>query len=163
MIYKILFYSKDKGGLFVRFFINERMLKKIVISLLLILSFQFLVNMPVHASGDDNVLLGPVLDLFTRLGDGIMNIMQKTFMNMGASGVWVNTSTNTWLKILIAVIAITLAIVATVAIIYTGGSALTIVYTALGAVVKTLGVGAVAYFAVTEAHFLESRFFSTRI
>ena len=135
-----------------RLFTNKRLLKKIVIALLLILSFQFLVNVPVHASGD-NVLLGPVLELFARLGDGIMNIMQKTFMDMDASGVWVNDGNATWIKMLVAVIAIALAIVAAVAIIYTGGWSLTIVYTAVGAVVKSLAVGAVAYFAVSVAHF----------
>ena len=144
-----------------RFFPNKGMLKKIIVALLLILSFQILVNIPVHAAGDDSVLLGPVLGLFARLGDGIMNIMQKTFMDMDASGVWVNVGNNTWLKILIAVVAIAIATVAVIATIYTGGAALTVLSTAIGAVIKIGAGAAVAYFAVSVTHFGEGRFFST--
>lgn len=142
--------------------INVRMLKKILIIILLIVSFQFIVNIPAYAA-DNNVLLGPVLELFARLGDGIMNIMQKTFMGMDASGVWVTDQNSLWLKILIVVAAIAIATIAVIATIYTGGAALTIISTMIGAVVKIGAGAAVAYFAVSVTHFGEGRFFLTRI
>ena len=135
-----------------RFFTNKKMWQKIVIILLLLLFFQFFIPKQTHAIEGD-VLLKPVPSLFANLGDGIMNILQKTIMGMDASGVWVEDTSNVWLKILIIVGAILIATIAVIATIYTGGAALTIIASAIGAVVKIAAGAAVAYFAVSVTHF----------
>lgn len=135
-----------------RFFTNKKMWQKIVIILLLLLFFQFFIPKQTHAIEGD-VLLEPVTSLFANLGDGIMNILQKTIMGMDASGVWVEDTSNVWLKILIIVGAILIATIAVIATIYTGGAALTIIASAIGAVVKIAAGAAVAYFAVSVTHF----------
>ena len=133
-------------------FTNKKLWQKIAIILLILFIFQFFIPKPTHAIVGD-VLLEPVTSLFANLGDGIMNILQKTIMGMDASGVWVEDSSNVWLKILIIVAAIVIATVAVIATIYTGGAALTIIASAIGAVVKIAAGAAVAYFAVSVTHF----------
>lgn len=143
-----------------KYFTNKKIWQKIVIILLIFLLFQIFIPKPTHAIVGD-VLLEPVTSLFANLGDGIMNILQKTIMGMDASGVWIEDSSNLWTKILIVVAAIVIATVAVVATIYTGGAALTIIASAIGAVVK-IGIGAaVAYFAVSITHFGGKRILSS--
>lgn len=143
-------------------FTNKKIWQKIVIILLIFLLFQIFIPKSSHAIEGD-VLLEPVTSLFANLGDGIMNILQKTIMGMDASGVWIEDSSNVWLKILIVVGAILIATVAVIATIYTGGAALTIIASAIGAVVKIAVGAAVAYFAVSITHFGGKRILFTRI
>jgi len=143
-------------------FTNKKTWRKIVIILLLLLFFQIFIPKPIHAM-DGDVLLEPVTSLFANLGDGIMNILQKTIMGMDASGVWIEDVSNVWLKILIVVGAILIATIAVIATIYTGGAALSIVVSAIGAVVKIAAGAAVAYFAVSVTHFGGKRLLSARI
>lgn len=136
-----------------KFFTNKKLWQKIAIILLILFIFQFFIPKPTHAIVGD-VLLEPVTSLFANLGDGIMNILQKTIMGMDASGVWVEENNGEfWMKILIIVAAIVIATVAVIATIYTGGAALTIIASAIGAVVKIAAGAAVAYFAVSVTHF----------
>ena len=134
-------------------FTNKKLWQKIAIILLILFIFQFFIPKPTHAIVGD-VLLEPVTSLFANLGDGIMNILQKTIMGMDASGVWIEENDGElWMKILIVAAAIVIAIVAVVATIYTGGAALTIIFSAIGAVVKIAAGAAIAYFAVSFTHF----------
>lgn len=135
-----------------KIFTNKKIWQKIVIVLLIMLLFQIFIPKSSHAIVGD-VLLEPITSLFANLGDGVMNVLQKTIMGMDASGVWVEDSSNVWLKIIIVVGAILIATIAVIATIYTGGAALTIIASAVGAVVKISAGAAVAYFAVSITHF----------
>lgn len=143
-----------------KIFQNKKIWQKIVLVVLIFLLFQFVTSKPVHAIPGDT-LLEPVTSLFANLGDGIMDIMQKTIMGMETSGAWVEESSNLWIKILVIAAAIIAATVAVASIILSGGAALTIVATVIGAVVK-IGIGAsIAFFAVSTLHFGEERFLFT--
>lgn len=65
-------------------FINKKIWQKVIIIVLLLLLFQVIIVKPVHAIEGD-VLLEPITGLFANLGDGIMEIMQKTFLDMDTS------------------------------------------------------------------------------
>ena len=145
-----------------KIFTKSKIWKKIIILLLILLFFQIFIPKPSHAIPGDT-LLAPVTSLFANLGDGIMNILQKTIMGMDASGVWVQESSNLWLKILIVVGAIVAATIAVASLIYTGGMSLTVIASAIGALVSIGKAAVVAYFAVSFLHFLEGRILFTRI
>ena len=137
---------------------NKQSLKKIIIVLLIILLFQFVAANPVHAVVED-ALLEPITVLFANLGDGIMEIMQKTFLDVETSGAWIEEENNLWIKILIIAAAILAAVVAIIATVYSGGAALTIVGTILGAFVKIGVTATVVYFAVDTLRFGEEGFY----
>lgn len=141
------------------FFTNKKILPKIIIVVLLLLVFQFFTSTPVQA-GDDT-LLEPITGLFANLGDGIMEIMQKTFLHVETSGAWVETSSNLWLKILTIAAAVVIAVVAVIASIYSGGAAMAVFISIVGAVVKTAIGGLIVYYAVDTLHIGESRFLLT--
>lgn len=143
-----------------KIFQNKKIWQKIVLVILIFLLFQFVTSKPVHAIPGDT-LLEPVTSLFANLGDGIMNIMQKTIMGMETSGAWVEESSNLWLKILLIAAAIVVATVAVASIILSGGAALTIVATAIGAVIKITIGASIAFFAVSTIHLGEKRFLFT--
>lgn len=144
------------------FFTNKKIWQKIVIILLLVLLFQFALAGSVHASVT-SVILEPITGLLANLGDGIMEIMQKTFLGMKSSGAWIEESNNIWLNILIAVVAIAAATVAVAATIASGGLALTVILAAAGAVIKISAGAAVAFFAVNTLHLGESRILFARV
>jgi len=56
-----------------KIFTNQKVWKKIVVVLLIVLAFQFIVSSPVRAGGDDDgiggKLLEPVIDLLVSLCD----------------------------------------------------------------------------------------------
>lgn len=139
-----------------KIFTNKKIWQKIVIILLLLIFFQFIVGNPVHAI-DGDVLLEPITSLFANLGDGIMEIMQKTIMGMETSGAWVEKTSNLWLKILIIAAAIVVATVAVASIVLSAGVSLTVIATAAGAVIKITGGALIALFAVETLHLGESR------
>lgn len=141
-----------------KLFQNKRIWQKIVIILLLLLLFQFLINKPVHAK--EATLLEPVTSLFANLGDGIMEIMQKTFCNVDSSGAWVETDSNIWAKILTIAIGIAIAVTIIAASVLTAGAAsFAIVAATAGAVIKVAGGTLVAYFAVDTLKFGGSGFY----
>lgn len=143
-----------------KIFQNKKIWQKIVLVILIFLLFQFFTSKPVHAIPGDT-LLEPVTSLFANLGDGIMDIMQKTIMGMETSGAWVEESSGLWVKILTIAAAIVIATVAVAAIVLSGPFSLTILATAIGAVVK-IGIGAsIAFFAVSTIHLGEKRFLFT--
>lgn len=144
-----------------KIFMNKKILPKIIMIVLLLLVFQLFISTPVHAA--DDTLLEPITGLFANLGDGIMEIMQKTIMGMGTSGAWVEVSSSLWLKILVIAAAIVAATIAVIAIVYSGGAALTVIATAIGAVVKIAGVATVSFFAVHTLRLGEKRILFTRI
>ena len=145
-----------------KIFQNKKIWQKIVLVILIFLLFQFVTSKPVHAIPGDT-LLEPVTSLFANLGDGIMDIMQKTIMGMETSGAWVEESSNLWLKILVIAAAIIIATVAVASIILSGGAALSIVIGVATAVIKICVGAAIAYFAVETLHFGEERILFTRI
>ena len=143
-----------------KIFQNKKIWQKLVIILLLILLFKFAINIPNVYAADDGVLLEPITNLFANLGDGIMEIMQKTFLGVETSGGWVEAADNgLWAKILVIGIAILAATVAIVATIVSGGSALVIVASLIGALIK-IGIGTtIAYFAVSTLKFGDKGFY----
>ena len=80
-------------------FTNKKIWQKLVIILLVLLFFQVFFSTPVHAITGD-ILLEPITGLFANLGDAIMGIMQKTFLQTESSGAWVEEKSNVWLKVL---------------------------------------------------------------
>ena len=98
-----------------KIFTNKKIWQKIVIVLLIMLLFQIFIPKSSHAIVGD-VLLEPITGLFANLGDGVMSIMQKTFMGMDASGAWVEESSNLWIIILTICAAVLIAVIAGVAI-----------------------------------------------
>lgn len=139
-------------------FTSKKIWQKILVLVLIIFAFQFATSQPVHAMPGDT-LLEPVTSLFANLGDGIMNIMQKTIMGMDTSGAWVEESSGLFWKILTVAVAIIAATIAVASIILSGGAALSIVVGVTTAVIK-IGAGAViAYFAVDKLHFGSDGFF----
>lgn len=143
-----------------KIFMNKKIWQKIVLVILIFLLFQFVTTKPVHAIPGDT-LLEPVTSLFANLGDGIMEIMQKTIMGMGTSGAWVEESSGLWLKILIIAAAIIVATVAVASIILSAGGTLAIIATSIGAIVKVTGGAFIALFAVSTLHLGESRILFT--
>ena len=142
-----------------KIFTNKKVWQKIVLVMLILLLMQFFIGKPAHAI-DGDVLLEPITSLFANLGDGIMNIMQQTIMGMDSSGTWVEKSdTSFWIKFAIIAGAIVAAVVSVVAIALSGGTAIVIITSAVGAVLKIAGGAAIAYFAVSVVHFGESGFF----
>lgn len=142
-----------------KFFTNKKVWQKIVLVMLILLLMQFFIGKPAHAI-DGDVLLEPITSLFANLGDGIMNIMQQTIMGMDSSGAWVEKSdTSFWIKLAIIAVAIVAAVVSVIAIVYTGGAALVVFATSVGAVLKIAGVAAAVYFAASVVHFGENGFF----
>ncbi len=141
-----------------KIFQNKNVLQKIVVILLVILLFNFFVNTAKVYAADDGVLIEPITNLFAKLGDGIMEIAQKTFLDVDSSGAWIEGST-AWGKILTIAFAILIATAAVVATIVSGGSALVVVASALAAVVKIGVTASIVYFAVSKVHFGESGFY----
>lgn len=138
-------------------FQNKKTWQKIVIILLLLLLFQFVIGRPVEAKA--GTLLEPVTSLFANLGDGIMEILQKTFLNVDSSGAWVEADSNLWAKILTIAIGVALATVAIASVIISGGASLTIIASLVGAVIKIAAGTAIAYFAVSVTNFGSSGFY----
>lgn len=142
-----------------KIFTNKKVWQKIVLVMLILLLMQFFIGKPAHAI-DGDVLLEPITSLFANLGDGIMNIMQQTIMGMDSSGAWVEKSDNSfWIKLAIIAVAIAAAVVSVIAIVYTGGAALAVLATSVGAVLKIAGVAVAVYFAASIVHFGENGFF----
>ena len=144
-----------------KIFQNKKIWQKIVLVVLIFLLFQFATAKPVHALPGDT-LLEPVTSLFANLGDGIMDIMQKTIMGMDSSGAWIETESGFWIKIAIIGLAILAACVAVAAIVLSGPISLTILATAAGAVLKIAGVATIVYFSASVTHFGEKRILSAR-
>ncbi len=136
-----------------KIFQNKNIWQKIVIILLIILLFKFVINTPIVHADNDDVLLEPITSLFANLGDGIMDIAQRTFLGMESSGAWVEDSSNTWLKVLTIAAGLLIATLAVAATIVSGGSALVVVASIVGAVVKIGAATAIAYFTVSTMHF----------
>ncbi len=119
-----------------KIFTNKKIWQKIIILILIILFFQIFIPKPSHAIPGD-VLLEPVTNLFANLGDGIMNIMQKTFMGMDTSGAWIEKgNASFWRTIAIIGAAILAATIAVAAIVLSGGVGLAVFASAAGAVLK---------------------------
>ena len=144
-------------------FCNKGIWQKIIIIILLLIFFQTILVTPVHAVPGD-VLLEPITGLFANLGDGIMEIMQKTFFDVETSGAWVEESDEPfWGKIVLIAGAVILAVVSFAAVIYSGGLALSVITTALGAVVKISAVTFIIYHVQGKLHLGEERILFTRI
>lgn len=142
-----------------KIFTNKKIWQKIVLVMLILLLMQFFIGKPAHAI-DGDVLLEPITSLFANLGDGIMNIMQQTIMGMDSSGAWVEKSDNSfWIKLAIIGAAIVLAVVAVVSIALSGGTAIVVITSPVGAVLKIAGGAIIAYFVVSVVHFGENGFF----
>ena len=134
-----------------KIFTNKKTWQKLMILLLIIILFQFVFVKPVQA-GVFSVALEPITGLFARLGDGIMEIMQRTFLNMDSSGAWIEEKNNFWPTLIIAVVAIALTVLTVASAVASGGMSLTIFLAVAGSVIKIAGGAAIAFFAVNTLH-----------
>ena len=108
-----------------KFFTNKSIWKKIVVAVLIVMAFQFIVSTPiVRADGDykyeegdalgwGGVLLKPLMSLIVTLGDGVMDIMHSAVMGVESPLLHVDLN-NDWIELLVKVIIVAVAAVATV-------------------------------------------------
>lgn len=103
----------------------QNFLKKFVIVILMIMSFEFVNSNTVQAETDGvgGKLIEPFLSLATSLGDGIVDILHESIMGQSETNIRVDMSTTLWDKIGGVVIGIVVGIVVIVAIIATCGLA----------------------------------------
>lgn len=142
-----------------KIFTNKKVWQKIVLVMLILLLMQFFIGKPAHAI-DGDVLLEPITSLFANLGDGIMNIMQQTIMGMDSSGAWVEKSDSSfWIKLAIIAVAVVAAVASIVVIALSGGTAIVVVASITGAILKIGLYTTIVYFASSVVHFGEHGFF----
>lgn len=126
-------------------FTNKSIWKKIVIALLIVLSFQIMVMPPVHADVVEfgGKLISPILSLVVSLSDGIMDVIGRTIMGANSSLIEVDLDSSFWDKMLPILIGILAAAVFLVLSVATLGVA-TVAAAAVGIpVMATLGVGTI--------------------
>lgn len=82
-------------------FTNKSIWKKIVIAILIVLSFQILIVKPVHADVVEfgGKLMGPIMSLLVSLGDGIMDIIGRTIMGANSTLLEINMDSSFWDKL----------------------------------------------------------------
>lgn len=112
-----------------KFFTNQSIWKKIVMTLLIVLLFNVVVMKPVHADSDSDVLEGggkllkPIFSLLVTVGDGIINVLHSSIMGVDESLILVDNESTFWsfLKAAFAVFVTVGAIIG--AIVLSGGVA----------------------------------------
>ena len=141
---------------------GKKMWQKIVIIVIILMFFQIALTTPTYAI-DADVLVEPITALFANLGDGIMEIMQKTFLGIETSGAWIETSNGFWAKFLAIAAVVVIAVVSITAIVLSGGGALAICSAAAGLILKSTVGGIVVYHAMNILHIGEERNLFTRL
>ena len=134
-----------------KFFTNKKFLFKLIISLCICLTITNICTVPIAQadSGElvskaGGVILDPLCHLLLALGDGIMEIIQKSTMGTSATAIFDTGEGGGWWKVLSRAIAIALIIVIGIWAAATGGLGALIISIAKFAV-KFAVVGAIAH------------------
>lgn len=134
-----------------KIFTSKSIRKKIIIAILMVLSFQFILSSPVRADseGFGGKLLEPVLSLVIAIGDGAVGLIHENVMGQDQSLVRVDLSTTTWDKIGAIVVGVAAGILTIAAIIVTCGAAV-FALAAVGITASvSIGVGTIITGVVT--------------
>lgn len=134
---------------------DKKILQKVIIILVVLLFFQFVSSAPVYAI-DADVLIEPVTGLFANLGDGIMEIMQKTFLGIETSGAWVEDNSVNWSKILLIAAIVVIAVVSIAGIIMSGGGTLTICVSVAGFLLRNSIKAVIVFHVMNKLHIGEN-------
>lgn len=128
-----------------KFFTNQRIWKKIVIALLVVLLFNALIVKPVQADALEfgGKLMSPILSLLVSLGDGILDVIGRTIMGGNTTLYKVERGSGFWDTVKTWIVAIGAAVIAIVAIVATMGlAAVALAVVGITATV-TVGIGTV--------------------
>lgn len=124
------------------FFTKNKFLYKLITCLCMVLIFiSFLKPSKSYAAEEDDesgvggILLGPICDLLQGVGDGVMNLLQKSIMGTKATISVDNSDPKWWETLLAVVIALVVIALVVVAAIYAPGLLL--------AALKAVGLGIV--------------------
>ena len=143
-------------------FTNKSIWKKIVIAILVVMTFQVIVFAPIvkaddayngeegDALGWGGVLLKPVMSLLLTLGDGVMQILHSSIMGINAALLHIDLQEGNilWQILKIVVTVVVLAVAAIAAVVTLGGSA--VVTAAVLAVIGGTALGIPVVTAVGE-------------
>lgn len=127
-----------------KIFTNNNIWKKLVIALLIILSFQVIVMKPVQADVVEfgGKLISPIMSLLVTIGDGIMDVIGRTIMGANSTLVEVSLEGEILDKLLPILVAIAAGALFIVGCVVTLGGLAAVASAALGiTVTATVGVG----------------------
>lgn len=134
----------------------KKMRQKLIIIILLLLFFQCIPTTQTYAI-ESSVLVEPITSLFANLGDGIMEIMQKTFLGIQTSGAWIEIDSGFWERLLAIAMVIVIAVIAVISVVFSGGTTLAVIGAVFGYVVRTTIGVTVVYFSMKVLHIGEER------
>ena len=123
-------------------FENQRIFKKLIIVFLSILVISIFVPNIVEAKneGIGGILLDPLMSMFVGLSDGAITLLQKLVLHTDGALIQINTSTSGIAKVLGIIVAVAIVVGGIIAVVASGGTALSIA----GSVVTVLKTGLVA-------------------
>ena len=125
-------------------FENQRIFKKLIIVFLSILVISIFVPNIVEAKngakGVGGILLDPLMSMFVGLSDGAITLLQKLVLHTDGALIQINTSTSGIAKVLGIIVAVAIVVGGIIAVVASGGTALSIA----GSVVTVLKTGLVA-------------------
>ncbi len=138
-----------------KIFTNKSIWKKLVVALLIILSFQIIVVKPVDADAAEfgGKLLSPILSLLVGLGDGINDLVSRAIMGSNSTLYEIEMMESLGKKILTVIVAVAAAAIAVIVIVATAGLAavalaavgITATVTiGMGTIIAATGVGVMA-------------------
>lgn len=147
-----------------KIFTNKSIWKKIVIALLIILSFQIITMQPVQADVVEfgGKLMGPIMSLLVSLGDGIMDMVGRTIMGTTTTLYEVEMGNTFWETLGTVLVAIAAAAIAIVLIVATMGAA-AIVAAAITGTVATVTVGMGTVIAAGASAVMASVWFNDQV
>ncbi len=128
-----------------KIFTNKSIWKKIVIAILIVLSFQMVMMKPVQADAVEfgGKLLSPILSLLVGIGDGINDLIGRTIMGTNSTLYEVEMGNTFWETLGTILVAIAAAAIAIVAIVATMGLA-AVALAAVGITATvTIGMGTI--------------------
>ncbi len=123
-------------------FENQKIFKKLIIVFLSILVISIFVPNIVEAKneGIGGILLDPLMSMFVGLSDGAITLLQKLVLHTDGALIQINTSTSGIAKVLGIIVAVAIVVGGIIAVVASGGTALSIA----GSVVTVLKTGLVA-------------------
>lgn len=132
-----------------KFFANKKFFQKIIIAILIVMSFSFIFSCNVEAKSDGmgGKLLKPIVSLLSALGDGIMDVIHNGLIHQDSAYIRVDLTNSIWNAILTIGAMIVGAVILGVAVYFTAGVAVPAIVNALGGTVVagvTAGVMATA-------------------
>lgn len=128
-----------------KIFTNKSIGKKIVIAILIVLSFQIVMMKPVQADAVEfgGKLLSPIMSLLVGIGDGINDLISRTIMGYNSTLYEVEMGNSFWEKLGTIFVAIAAAAIAIVAIVATMGFAAMVAAALSITATVTIGMGTI--------------------